>query len=237
MRHSINWFFVALLLPAGCALDDAGQSKGLGAEAEAPPSEPQLCSPLSVSMTQAAFAAGSLRVSNDATDVIVTLDAATGCLLDTVDLYIGVGDAPRTRLGALDRARFPFRRVLEGGATRFELRVPYAEIGADCGEHLGVAASASVRLIATGQSLVAWAQSDLGLDAQLLDYGMCCIAPELPEVEAPALPDAPEAPATPDVDVDVDDGDCGDGCDEGTDVDVDVDVDAGVSTDDASCAS
>ena len=191
-----------LVAAAGCTSSSDGKSGGaLTADGS------EICPMLMTTVECPGGTLAEVNVSNDENDLIIRLTAPGAFLIAGVDIHAGL-DFPATAGGDFDIPAFPFHYDYATPLATTTIRIPLADIGAQCEGTLSIAIHVrSVRLDASGaivDTQSGFAQSGHAYGSGFcFYYDLCC---HLPKPDA-GMPDIPEDDAgTPDI------PDAGDAC-------------------------
>jgi hypothetical protein len=129
---------------------------------------------------------GSVSVSNDEDEIMITVDAASPYLLSEVHIYVGTDPVPTNNGGAPAPGQFPYKVEFPEPVGSYELDVALAELGVGCDESLNVAVHAVVvSFDRSGNEIfseTAWGFGDEEFEGSRwgwsFDYGICCEEPE-----------------------------------------------------------
>lgn len=138
--------------------------------------------------------AGSVRIDNDGTNLLIQVTADSGWLISEVHIFAGVGSAPVNKKGTVVPGHFPFNQPYATPVSVHTLAVPLASLGIGCGDTLNTVVHAVVRKREAGGGFQEETAFGDGAPLHTTRWGfsstreICC---ELPTTTPPPAEDCP----------------------------------------------
>ena len=168
----------------------SGENAGEGCEAEVEVSgEEYVCEVQETELIAGQHTdTGSVSVTNDADDLLISVDADAPYLLAEVHIYAGTDPVPTNNGGNPAPGQFPYTIEFPEPVPSYDLAIALDELGVGCDDDLNVAVHATVvSFDREGNEIfeeTAWGFGDETFEGSRwgwhFDYGICC---ELPPEE------------------------------------------------------